>query len=176
MSFIRPEAANQILRWREAIIGTGLLIPGLWWAFAGSGLMPYIGGALIILGALLIFVGIQRARFRIPGDGPGIVQVTEDQVTYFGPLTGGAVALSDLTHLSLQGDAKPAHWVLSQPTQPDLHIPVTADGAEALFDAFARLPALRTEHMLAQMHAKSAGRVLIWARSDENVQRLKHTH
>ncbi len=100
MSFIRPEAATQILRWREAIIGTGLLIPGLWWAFAGTGLMPYIGGALIILGALLIFVGIQRARFRIPGNGPGIVQVTEDQVTYFGPLTGGAVALSDLTHLS----------------------------------------------------------------------------
>lgn len=44
-------------------------------------------------------------------------------------------------------------------------IPVDADGAEALFDAFAALPGLKTERMLATLRAESETAVLIWERS-----------
>ncbi len=172
MSFVRPEAAAVLRRWREIHVGGFLLLIGAWWAFGLSGLMPYLGGALMIIGGILIVVGLQRGRFRVPGDGPGLVRVTEDQIAYFGPLTGGVVALSDLTRLHIQADAKPAHWVLSQPGQPDLYIPTTADGAEALFDAFARLPGLRTEQMLAEMKATSEHSVTIWQREGSTQKRL----
>lgn len=162
MSFVRPGASAALTRWREALTGAALLALGLWWGFGTIGLLPYIGYALMLIGGLLIVMGVQRARFRNPGRGPGIVRVTEDQITYFGPLTGGTIALGDLTSLALRRDGKPAHWVLSQPMQPDLYIPVTAEGAEALFDAFARLPGLRTERMLAELSAPRGHETLIW--------------
>lgn len=172
MSFVRPEATAVLLRWRETYLGGVLALVGTWWTFGLNGLMPYLGGALIIIGTILILVGIQRGRFRVPGDGPGLVRVTEDQIAYFGPLTGGVVALSDLTKLQIAADAKPAHWVLSQPGQPDLFIPTTADGAEGLFDAFARLPGLRTEQMLAEMKTPSQRRSIIWESSGAARKRL----
>lgn len=171
MSFVRPEASAQLLRWREALIGLACLLPGAWWALTGTGLMPYIGTLFVVIGIVLILVGRQRARFRLPGRGPGIVRVTEDQIAYFGPLTGGAVALDDLTRLGLDSTGKPAHWVLSQSGQPDLCIPLTAEGAETLFDAFARLPGLQTEHMLAQMRIHAAAPVVIW-RAKSDLRRL----
>lgn len=162
MSFVRPGAAAALTRWREVLVGMGCLALGLWWGFGTRGLLPYIGYALIGLAGLLIVMGVQRARFRVPGRGPGIVRVTEDQISYFGPLTGGTVALGDLASLSLQSDGKPAHWVLCQAGQPDLYIPVTAEGAEALFDAFARLPGLRTEQMLAELSRPRHRNAVIW--------------
>ena len=55
--------------------------------------------------------------------------------------------------------------MLSQSGAPDLHIPVNAEGAEALFDAFAALPGLRTEHMLAQMQRLPAFPTVIWQKA-----------
>ena len=37
----------------------------------------------------------------------GAVQVDEGQIAYFGPLTGGTVAVRDLQRLRLDGGAKP---------------------------------------------------------------------
>ena len=130
--------------------GALVLLIGTWWAVGVGGLLFWIGAFTMLSGAALIVLGIQRARFRIPGQGPGVVQVTEGQVAYFGPLSGGAVALSDLSRLQIRTDTKPGHWMLSQPGRGDLYIPLTADGAETLFDAFARLPGLRpTQERLA---------------------------
>ena len=50
--------------------------------------------------------------------------------------------------------------MLVQPGQPPLQIPLTATGAEALFDAFATLPGIRTERMLREMRA--TGRMTSW--------------
>ena len=55
--------------------------------------------------------------------------------------------------------------MLSQRGAPDLHIPVNAEGSEALFDAFAALPGLRTEHMLAQMQRLPAFPTVIWQKA-----------
>lgn len=162
MSFVRPEAAAALLRWRETLLGAGLAALGAWWAFRFIGLLPYLGYGLIALGCALIFVGLQRARFRVPVQGPGVVSVIEEQIAYFGPLSGGMVALSDLTRISVDTRGKPAHWILSQPMQPDIHIPATAKGAEALFDAFSRLPGLRTEFMLTTLSSRNPRCTVIW--------------
>lgn len=164
MSFIRPQARAALWRWREVLTGAGLAALGLWWTLGTGGLLHWLGYVLLIAAGGLLMIGVQRARFRGGAGGPGVVRVDEGQVAYFGPLTGGVVAIRDLDRLTLDPSGQPAHWVLSQPQAPDLHIPVTAEGAEALFDAFATLPGLRTEHMLTQMRRLPDHPTVIWQR------------
>lgn len=172
MSFFRPEARAALWRWREVLTGVALAGIGLWWVLTTIGLLHWLGYLAMALAAAILVMGLQRARFRGRSGGPGLVTVDEGQVAYFGPLTGGIVAIRDLSALLLDPCARPAHWVLSTPDQPDLHIPVNAEGAEALFDAFATLPGLRTEHMLAQMRRLPAHPTVIWQRPQTTHARL----
>lgn len=174
MSFVRPEARARLMQWREAIIGGGVLLLGLYWGlFTGGGLLHWIGYAVAIIGALLVAAGIQRARFRLGSGGPGIVQVVEGRISYFGPLTGGVADLGALSQLSLDPTASPAHWLLYQPGQPPLAIPLTAEGADTLFDAFATLPGLQTERMLARMRDGGQDPVVIWTDPDSRHRHLR---
>ncbi len=153
-------------------MGVALVITGAWWLLGPGRLLVLPGAALVVVGAALVWLGGQRAQFRNDGQGPGTVEVDEGQIRYFGPLTGGAVALQDLTALSLDRAQFPAHWRLSQPGQPDLMIPTNADGAEALFDAFATLPGLQTARMLQELQREGGHAVVIWRRGSAGVTRL----
>jgi len=164
MSFIRPEARATLHRWREALAGAGLGALGLYWALSVGGLLGWIGWLLLPAGAGIAVIGVQRARFRSSGHGPGVVLVDEGEITYMGPLSGGSVSVADLERLVLDPTARPAHWVLDQPGQPVLHIPVNAEGAADLFDVFATLPGLRTERMLAELNRDGSHPVVIWER------------
>ncbi len=165
MSFIRPEVRALLMRWREVVGAVALALLGLWWMLGPGGLLAWVGAALMPAGAALAVVGVQRARFRgDAGGGPGVVQVDEGQITYFGPLGGGSVAIADLARLTLDQRGRPDHWVLEQPGAAPLMIPVTAEGAGALFDAFAALPGMRTARMLARMRGRSAHPVVVWQR------------
>lgn len=160
---IRPEARAALSQWREALIGLAVLALGIYWGFfTGGGLLHWIGYGVIAVGLLLVIAGIQRGRFRIGAGGPGVVQIVEGRITYFGPLTGGAADLEALSALVLDPSAKPPHWLLRQPGQPPLAIPLTAEGADALFDAFATLPGLHTERMLSEMRRDGTRPVTIW--------------
>ena len=165
MSFVRPEVRAGMWRWREALIGSGLIALGLYWALVVHGLIGWIGWAVVPCGAALAITGIQRARFRGRAGGPGVVTVDEGQIVYFGPMTGGAVAARDLERLTLDPSARPAHWILTEPGQPPLQIPVNAEGADALFDVFATLPGLRTERMLKELQGHSVHPVVIWEKT-----------
>lgn len=162
--FIRPEIRAGILRWRECLVAFGLLILAFWFWRAG-GLLAYLA-PLVALGACALgWLGLQRARFRKSGEGAGVVQVVEGQISYFGPETGGAVAVNDLQRLILDNTATPPHWRLSQRGLPELAIPVDARGSDALFDAFSHLPGLRTERMLTEMQRQNPQAVVIWERT-----------
>lgn len=164
MSFIRPQAKATLWRWREVIVAFGCAVLGLWMV-SGPGFLVAIPGYAFILGGLVMgWIGIQRARFRGGDGGAGAVQIDEGQVTYFGPLTGGTVALRELESLTLDGGMYPAHWRLVQRGHAPLLIPVNAAGSDALFDAFATLPGLKTERMLHTLNAKPHQAVVIWQR------------
>lgn len=163
MSFIRPEAAASLTRWREVLIGAGVIVLGAWWSLGFIGILSWVGYILLPVGAALAFIGLQRARFRGATGGPGIVQVDEGRVTYFGPLTGGTVDLAEMSRLTLDHAAKPAHWGLHQPGQPALMIPATAQGADTLFDAFTTLPGLRVQKMLAALSSQDRETVTVWS-------------
>ena len=162
MSFVRPEITALLTRWREAIGGVILFLTGAWWAVFQSGPMVWIGAVLALIGMAIVYSGVQRGRFRNTGDGPGMIRIDEGQITYFGPLTGGMIALSDVIRIELDRSAKPAHWKMVQSGYPPLFVPVTADGADALFDAFAALPGFNSASMLAEMKMQDCNVVVIW--------------
>ena len=170
MSFIRPEAARALHQWREVLIGAGGIALALWWMLGPGGILAWVGGAVGIAGAALIVISVQRARFRSGSGGPGVVQVDEGRIVYFGPLTGGAVDLSEMTALHLDPSAHPAHWTLYQPGNPPLLIPLTAEGADQLFDVFATLPGLRTGRLLSAVQTHDGQPVAVW----ENIPNRLH--
>ncbi len=165
MSFLRPEAKARLLRWRETLIGLGAAALGLWFALTSYGVLFGLGIVLVIGGAALSFAGVQRARFRQGTDGPGVVQVVEGRVTYFGPWGGGGASLDRLAWLELvpvRGGA--GAWVLIEEEGERLEIPVDARGADRLFDVFAALPGLDTRAMLAALRPPVRERTQIWQR------------
>lgn len=164
MSFFRPEARALIWRWREALAALGVAALGLYWVLGPGGLLGLVGWAMGALAVGLAVIGLQRGRFRSGAGGPGVVVVDEGEITYLGPLTGGSVATPDLARLALDPTAKPPHWVLDQPGQAPLCIPVNATGADDLFDVFAALPGMKTERMLAELRSGGAHPVVIWER------------
>ena len=161
MSFVRPEARATLTKWREALIGLPVAVLGVYWS-ASYGLLQWIGFAMLAIGAMMVVTGIQRALFKSGRGGPGLVEVDEGEVSYYGPLSGGSVSIRDLTLLSLDPRSKPAVWVLRQPGQDDLYVPVNAEGADALFDAFAALPGINTAKLVSTLQRAPAHPVVIW--------------
>nr|WP_245216227.1 hypothetical protein [Sagittula salina] len=151
-------------RWQEVLAGAGVVGLGLYWAFFSGGLLHWIGWGVAGLGVLWVFAGVQRARFAVGEDGPGVVQVVERRISYFGPSEGGILDLEALGSLVLDPGSEPPAWVLRAPGHDPLRIPLTAKGADQLFDAFASLPGIRTEHMLRHMETLAPGPVVIWRR------------
>ncbi len=170
MSFIRPEVSALLLRWRDVFVGVTVFAVGMWWLFRVGGLLGYLGPFLGLIGAALIWSGLQRGRFRRVGNGPGSVQIDEGQITYFGPLAGGAIAMRELERVTLNSAANPPHWRLEQKGQPALLIPLNALGSDLLFDAFASLPGLKTTRMLSELETTPAQAVVIWERESMRPQ------
>ena len=164
MSFTRPEARAVIWRWREALTGTCAVALGLYWVLVPGGLLHWVGYTVVAAGLLLAFAGLQRGRFRTGAGGVGVVQIDEGRISYFGPLSGGSVALSEMSMLSYDSSARPPHWILHQPREADLYVPVNAEGADTLFDVSASLPGLRLERVLAARRDTTGTKSLLWQR------------
>lgn len=163
--FIRPELRAFLWRWRDVLLGAGLALFGLWWGLTGAGIGGWLGYGLVVLGAVLMAAGVQRARFRQDGDGPGVVQIRERRLAYFGPLDGGVIDVEDLTMLELDPTGHPApHWVLTGVGGQRIAIPVNATGAEELFDVFAALPGIKTATMLDVLSRTPDARVIVWGK------------
>lgn len=151
MSFIRPEIAATVLRWREVLAGAALGLLGGWTAIRGDLFLTPLGLALLALGLGWALTAWRRLRFQQHGEAPGIVRVTEAQIAYYGPRVGGFIGLPDLAEIRLLTLRGRRIWKLRQGDGQLLHIPVEADGAEALFDAFATLPGIDTAALVAAL-------------------------
>jgi hypothetical protein len=159
-------ARDWILRWREVLIGVAIMVFGLWWWWNTYAFVSWLSLPVILTGAALIWTGVERLRFRQGGGGTGVVEIDERRLSYFGPLTGGVIAMDDVTRLVLDPTGRPAHWVLSGVGGQSLSIPVDAEGADALFDLFAALPGIKTELMLEVLARAPSAEVTIWSRNN----------
>lgn len=182
MSFLRDGAREALIRWREVIAAAAVTALGLWWASRGGVLLLPAGLALAALGAGWGWTALRRLRFQPVGEAPGVVELDEGRITYFGLTGGGSVGLSDLAELRLLRMRGRAVWRLKQGDGQTLLIPAEAQGAEMLFDAFASLPGIDLGQVVAAVTdgpAPSPGGVVasmgenrvIWRRSGQGVVR-----
>ena len=170
MSLIRWELREKFWRFRETIVGALVALLGLYWAAFALGLLAFIGIVVALFGAVLLVTGIQRGLFRIGRDGAGVVQINEGQVLYFGPAEGGAVAVADLARVDLtRSDNNRRNWRLTDVSGGVLHIPVDAEGAEALFDVFSNLGGGRTVNLLSALHEDLPDQFMIWQLHDRQL-------
>lgn len=180
MSLIRPELLAATRRNADLLAGLGLAGLGAWTASKGGYLLTPLGLALLALGIGWALTAWRRLRFQQAGEAPGIVRVTEAQIAYFGPRVGGFVGLPELSELRLVTLRGRRIWKLKQGDGQLLHIPVEAEGADALFDAFATLPGIDMAALVAALGSDAApsdSRVvalaevdrLIWARKGAGV-------
>lgn len=163
---IRSEVSAALTRWREAIVAAGVGAFGLWLMALGGWVLTPVGVGLIALAFGLGIVALRRLRFWHGVGAPGVVEVVEGQISYFGPDAGGFVALPDLVELRLITRRGRQSWRLKQGDGQALLIPVAAAGAGQLFDAFASLPGLDSQVLVAALAGKggvASGRALVLA-------------
>ena len=161
MSFLRPEAAAAIVRWREVITGTAALGLGLWGVLTSFGALFLIGCGFVAVGTALTAAGVQRGRFRRGGGGSGVVDIDERRITYLGPFGGGGVAVEDLVELAVDPSGS---WLMRDLHGQHLMIPMNAEGADALFDAFSALPGLSGARVVEASRGDVPALTVIWTK------------
>lgn len=156
---IRPEARAAMWRWREICAAGALGGAGLWLLAQGGWLLVPLGAAVLVLALGWGVIALRRMRFVQSGFAPGVVEVLEGQVSYYGPAFGGSVSLAEVDELRLLTSGGRRMWRLRQADGQLLLIPVEAVGAEALFDAFSGLAGLDTQALVEAVRggATSAG-------------------
>ena len=164
MEFLRPEAMATLRRWREVLVAAAIAALGLWIAAMGGPFLLVVGGGFMALGLGLGIIGLRRMRFSRGVSDPGVVQVVEGQITYFGPTEGGFAGLSLIDEIALLTRNDRRVWRLSQSSGDTLYIPTAAEGAEVLFDAFAGLPGLDSTALLAAIEGPPDMPRIVWRR------------
>lgn len=163
---IRPELVARFRPWRE--VGAAALTSAFGiWVFAQGGLFFQPLGAAILAFAVLWGLGAwRRRRFAAPIGAPGLVEIEEGAIRYYGARAlGGEIALRDLSQIRLIRLEGHAHWRLRTQGGEALLIPVEAAGAVALADAFAALPGFDLRAASEALAANDAFRI-VWQRKD----------
>lgn len=140
---IRPGLRVWAARRSEVLVAAAILLAGLWLALRGGWFFAALGGLVLLVGASLLIGAVRRLPFRRQIEAPGLVEVDEGAIRYYGAaVLGGEIALRDLVEIRLLRLKGRGHWRLRSATGEALLVPVDAAGAEALAHAFTALPGL----------------------------------
>lgn len=154
---VRPELRAALRPWRETAAAGAVTAAGLWLMGMGGWLLVPLGAAVVGLGVGWGTLALRRMRFGQGVRAPGVVEVDEAQVGYLSADGGGFVSLAELTELRLTPLAGRRFWRLKQADGQALLIPVEAEGADRLFDAFAALPGMDSQALVAALAAPGPG-------------------
>lgn len=169
MSFIRPPVVTHFTKWREAYFVAFILLLGLWMYLHGSAtlnlVMQALGLVVALVGIILLRTAIQRIRFRRAHKAPGMVDVTEREISYFGPMHGKTISLESLHKIELrESEAYAAIWVLHHSEGDPMIVPTTAKGSEGLFDAFTSLSGVEMDVLVTAINQTPIHNQVIWER------------
>lgn len=169
MSFIRPAARAVLVRWGESVVAGGLAALAVSQAarlIPRGDVVGWLAGAAALVAALWLRAALARALGAGSGEAPGVVEVREREIRYFGPITGGVADLDALTRVEVFVPARGmgALWRLTTGEGRVLVIPVAAEGADALLGAFAALPGFSDLAAAAALRRAEPGRHAVWLR------------
>lgn len=170
--FLRPEAIRFLARWREVGIGICVALASLYGIVTLHGITFYLALVGVPIAIALIWEGVYRARLPELWFGPGLVEVDERQITYFGPYGGQAISVDALTRVEIvTSDLGPFEgdivWVLHSEDAPPLSIPAGATGAQRIHDALLALPGMDFRRIVEAMGSVENRLFVIWQRADQ---------
>ncbi len=165
--FIRPETTRFFRRWAETFAAGVIALVGLrvfWGAYTHfNWIGAAIGGLLMLIGLAAGWAAYHRAQFNREGDGPGLIEVTERQISYLTALGGDTVDIAAMTRLEIRSVPSLGRvWVLKQSDGPTLFIPITAAGSKNLFDAFSALPGIEQARLIEAVNSNDERKQVIW--------------
>ncbi len=168
-SFIRPEAAAALKRWGEPVLWIAAGVVGFWLLVQPGWAIKLVGGCAVFVAATLFAGSLNRARRPEPAEGPGLVKITERELMYLGPESGGTVTLDGLRSVVIEtSDVGPfgedVVWVFRDDTGHELRIPNGAIGAEGLFDALSPFPGVDYDAAIRAMSSTEVARFTIWSK------------
>lgn len=165
---MRPAASNWLARWAETALAGGAAAACLWTGTRAALDGAMLGWPLLALGAaagMWAWAALGRARLGAAAEGPGVVQVDERRVAYFGTEGGGIAALDDLLAVDVLREPDGGAWWRLHLTQGGaLDIPAGAAGAARLPEALAALPGFSMDRAAAAFHVPRPGRSAVWRR------------
>lgn len=140
---IRPELRARVAPWSETLVAAAILLAGLWLSLRGGWFFAALGGLVLVVGLSLLIGAVRRLPFRRGIAAPGLVEVDEGAIRYYGAaVLGGEIALRDLVEIRLLRLKGRGHWRLRNLAGEALLVPVDAAGSDALAHAFTALPGL----------------------------------
>lgn len=165
---MRPELRAWLARWAEVLVAAAVILPGLWIAVLGGWFFGVIGAAVVLVGIALLIGALRRLPFRRPVDAPGMVEVIEGAIRYYGATElGGEIALRDLVEIRLLRLNDHPHWRLRNAAGEALLVPADAAGSDALAHAFTALPGMdmaAVSAALAQIGSQGDAMRTVWRR------------
>ncbi|KAB7613970.1 hypothetical protein F9L33_11485 [Amylibacter sp. SFDW26] len=169
MNFIRPNVRAHFAKWSEAYLVALIIIMGIRVLIRGfviqSIIYEAIGGVTIILGLVLLRGTIQRIQFKRSQKAPGMVDVTEREISYFGPMHGKTVSLESLFKIELrESEAYASVWVLHNSEGDPMIVPTSAKGSDRLFDAFTSLSGVKMDVLVKAVNTVPVHSHVIWER------------
>lgn len=174
MTFLRPEVGRLLRKWSEPLVMAVVLLLGLWLYFraeatANTALLV-IAGILSVVSLALLLLAIRRVRLHTDKRGFGVVEVLERKISYFGPDTGGAISIDDLSKVEIvstraAGYVDVSYWQLTDRWGNVLIIPVGAKGSDAMVDSFAALAGVNYDLIISAMTVSDNAVFTIWKKS-----------
>ncbi|AML51205.1 MULTISPECIES: hypothetical protein [Falsihalocynthiibacter] len=182
MSFVRPEVLERLKQYQEVAWGIAAVVLGVI-GFLAGGFITFISIPLLLAGAAFVFLGLRRARFRIlRAKAPisdGVVEMVEQEVTFFSSGIGGTIAMDQVVKIEIQTidkgpNTQAMHWIFYQRDGQPVRIPSGAVGAEGLFDALVAFPGADYEKVIAASQSTQNSRFLIWQDEGYISRRMLH--
>lgn len=162
---IRPELMRSLRRWSEPLSAIIALLVSLWFLTLGGWFFGLIGIGTGFVSLAWLLAALRRLPFRRDVGGPGVVEIDEGAIRYYGArLLGGEIALRDLSEIRLLPLQGRPHWRLKSTDAQALLIPLDAAGAAALADAFAALPGIRMGEISAALQNPANTVRTLWVR------------
>ncbi|MGQ0611423.1 MAG: hypothetical protein ACT4N9_10015 [Paracoccaceae bacterium] len=145
------------MRFREAGFAGIVLLAGLWLIWLGGWVLVPAGLVVAALGVSLLRHALARLSFQQAVGAPGVVELDEAQLGYMGPQAGGFISLAEAVELRLITLQGRRLWRVKQADGQAMLVPVDAEGAGQLFDAFAALPGMDVGALSRAVAAAAGG-------------------
>ncbi len=156
-------------------LALGALAASAWLAMrgisSGSVLLAGTGIAALLSAGLVSAALVQRLRFRRLADQGGLVEVDEREIRYFGVEGCAVLSLDHLDRIDIRGSEAFGNCCVlhrSATGMQPVTIPVTARGADRLFDAFAALPGISLARLVSVSRQAAGETLTIWERARES--------